>query len=210
MIRPIDHRPRLGRIYTQHEFAGCEDCSGATMAEYLFPSPPQEKPWFGWSRGAIGAIRDTKEMRKKFRDPGERTVAAMNAGLLTETQWPSTLANGNNLPPPEVMEQSIKNLFDVARLAPHPERVRLSPLLMRFYTCDEYRNVGPDGMVAPTITNKRTTPHQVVLAGQRKEDGRFIIFDSQGPGFGDKGCTYVERKQLMELLIQLYLVTLRK
>lgn len=205
----IDHRPKMFRAYDQRQAeSGCEANAVAQVFQYHRPAPVQKEPWYGWSRAAISACRDTIYMRRKYTDPVERTVEAANFyGLLTEQEWTTTEDHGNMLPPAELLEaRGRKNKFGCAKLVLDLDQVRRGPLLMRFLTSKQFREVDRDGSVrsGPPQEISRN-PHEVVLAGQL-DDKRFTILNSSGTNWGDHGCVYMRREDLEPLLISLWMV----
>lgn len=197
----VDLRPKMPAVYDQGDLGACS--SHAWGANFQFDQIKQGVPnWvpsrlqiYWYERYLEGTTNE--DSGAQIRDG---VKALVKWGTIPETLWPYDVTQFKKKPTAKVMKMAADHqVLTYARVAQTEaalEQVlaRGYPVVFGFmvYSSFESEEVAKTGMVPmPTKNEKDLGGHAVVLVGYDRVKKLFIVRNSWGADFGDKGYFYM-------------------
>lgn len=176
--------------------------ANAAASAFRFNLMKQGAPFFDPSRLFIYYNTRMEEGSLPF-DGGaslRSTLKTMkNIGCCSETDWPYSITAFAKKPADTLYTAALEHqLLQYSRLAqPSVNQLQAClaegyPFVFGFTVKDSFLNIGPDGMMPVPASNEGTHGgHAVMAIGYNNDNSTFIIQNSRGPNWGDKGYFYM-------------------
>jgi C1A family cysteine protease len=196
-----DHRPKMPVVYDQGDLGSCTGNSSAAAFEYDLIR--QGLP--SWTPSRLGIYYDERVLEGTVKtDAGAQIRDAVKVlatnGAAPETLWPYIPANFAVAPPANYVKTAAQDLaLQYARVDQSQNGIEEClfkgyPVIFGFtvYTSFESEAVAQTGIMPMPSSNERCLGgHAVLCVGYERSKRMFIIRNSWGAGWGDKGYFYM-------------------
>lgn len=197
----VDLRPKMPPVYDQGNLGSCT--ANSTGAAFQYDQIKLKQPNWVPSRLMIYYLERQMEgtvnsdAGAQIRD-GIKVLAKY--GVAPETLWPYDVKKFKTAPPASVMKvaQAHQALtysrVDQSELALEQVLAQGYPVCFGFavFSSFETNAVAKTGIVPmPTKADKDLGGHAVLIVGYNRPKRQFIVRNSWGPGWGDKGYFYM-------------------
>jgi len=197
----VDLRPSMPVVYDQKDLGSCTANSIGAAFQYdqiKLKQPnwvPSRLMIYYLERQMEGTINE--DAGAQIRD-GIKVLAKF--GVAPETLWPYDVSKFKKAPPTSVMKLGLKHQaltyarVDQTQVGLEQTLAQGFPVCFGFavFSSFETPTVARTGIVPmPSKTDKDMGGHAVLIVGYNRIKKQFIVRNSWGPGWGDKGYFYL-------------------
>ena len=202
----LDLRPRMPEVYDQGDTSSCVANATAAAVEYLracqsLPPWHPSRRFIYWQARLMegGAITDSGcEIRDAIK-------AIAKQGVPPEADWPFTPTRVNRAPPARALEAARHaKLIQYARVPqelPHLLSclTHNGPIVFGSMLYKSFDSVGANGIIPmPKEDEEPEGGHAMLCVGWQPTKERFIIRNSWGADWGDKGYGYMPAAYMLD------------